>query len=40
MNEKKRFSILLKIGSVVAQDEKIFAIFEFSDFAQNMWKKI
>ena len=32
--------ISLKIGSVVVQDEKIFAIFVFSDFAQKMWKKI
>ena len=32
--------ILLKIGSVIVQDEQIFEIFDFSDFAQKMWKKI
>ena len=34
------FPISLKIGSVVVQDKKMCAIFEFSDFAQKMWKKI
>ena len=32
--------ISLKIGSVVVQDELMCAIFDFSDFAKKMWKKI
>ena len=32
--------ISLKIGSVVVQDKYICAIFDFSDFAQQRWKKI
>ena len=30
----------MKLGSFKVQDELIFAIFVFSDFAQKMWKKI
>ena len=30
----------LKLGTLKDQDEKIFTVFEFSDFAQKMWKKI
>ena len=30
----------MKLGTLEFQDEKIFAIFDFSDFAQKMWKKI
>ena len=40
MMRKKVSLISLKLGTLKDQDEKIFAIFEFSDFAQKMWKKI
>ena len=33
-------TISLKLGTLKVQDEKIFEIFGFSDFAQKMWKKI
>ena len=32
--------ISLKIWSFIVQDKYICVIFEFSDFAQKMWKKI
>ena len=32
--------ISLKIGSFIVQDKYICVIFEFSDFAQQWWKKI
>ena len=32
--------ISLKLSTLKDQDEKIFAIFVVSDFAQKMWKKI
>ena len=37
---KKSSLISLKLGTLKVQEEKIFAIFDFSDFAQKMWKKI
>ena len=39
MNEKKRFSDFTE-NWITCSSKEMCAIFEFSDFAQNWWKKI
>ena len=37
---KKGSLIFLKLGTLKFKNKKMCPIFEFSDFAQKMWKKI